>query len=158
MFDWKWMTKEDALTIANWEYEKPYDFYNMNEDSEDLDEFLNPFNWKHMCTAYMDGRLAGFAVFKRSDETNEVEVSLGLRPDLTGKGFGTAFVEATMDKAFENGHVDVLVINVAAFNERAISVYERTGFRKTAAYLQKTNQSSYPFVEMKKVSKMEISK
>ncbi|WP_026688994.1 GNAT family N-acetyltransferase [Alteribacter aurantiacus] len=157
MFEWNWMTKDDAIAIAKWEYEEPYHFYNMTEDEDDLEEWLNPFNWKHTLVAYKDGELVGFATF-RYKANNEVEVSLGMRPDLTGKGFGRQFVEQVNNEACHRYRATCLIVNVAAFNERAIAVYERAGYRKVAAFLQQTNHSNYPFVKLKKRIHMEASK
>ncbi|MDF2631339.1 MAG: family N-acetyltransferase, partial [Symbiobacteriaceae bacterium] len=37
---------------------------------------------------------------------------------------------------------------VATFNERAIRLYERVGFRRTRTYAQETNGATYEFQEM----------
>ena len=57
------------------------------------------------------------------------------------------------------GHVDVVrraltvfdevVLGVAAFNERAIRVYERCGFVRTGEYDQETNGGVHRFVRMR---------
>jgi [ribosomal protein S18]-alanine N-acetyltransferase len=38
--------------------------------------------------------------------------------------------------------------SVATFNERAILVYERAGFRRDTVYKHNTNSGEYPFVPM----------
>ncbi len=41
-FTFNEMKLEDAHQIASWHYEAPYDFYNWDQDPEDLAELLNP--------------------------------------------------------------------------------------------------------------------
>lgn len=84
-----------AQAIAGWHYDGPYSFYDMEQDPEDLAEFLEPANWPGRYFAVYDEeeRLTGFFCFTR-DETGCVHIGLGMRPDLTGRGLGLAFVEA----------------------------------------------------------------
>ncbi|HEY6285153.1 MAG TPA: GNAT family N-acetyltransferase [Ktedonobacteraceae bacterium] len=62
--------------------------------SRDLAELFNPQNWEESYYSVFneENELVGFFVFKRDNQT--VEVGLGLRPDLTGKGLGRAFLNA----------------------------------------------------------------
>lgn len=149
MFHWKWMTNEDALEIVAWEYEGKYAFYNIQNDVDDLDEFLNPFHWNHYAAVYENDNLAGFFTFTPLD-IHTVEIGLGLRPDLTGKGKGRDFVSFAEDTAVKWYDPKQLVVKVAQFNERAIHIYKQAGFSEKETFLQKTNDSEYPFVRMEK--------
>ncbi|HXX77756.1 MAG TPA: hypothetical protein VEI53_04645 [Ktedonobacteraceae bacterium] len=40
------MKQQDAHQIATWHYDKPYDFYDWDQDPEDLAELLNPQSWQ----------------------------------------------------------------------------------------------------------------
>ena len=133
---------EDAAVVDDWSYEPPYDFY----DGED-EPVLNPERF------YMvrDGdEIIGFYYFDAQDET--VEIGLGLRPDLTGKGLGLQFFLDGVSFAHGRFPDRRVTLNVAAFNERAITVYERAGFRRTGEHVRTFERwGEVPFVEMEEV-------
>ncbi len=72
------MKQEDAHQIASWHYEAPYDFYDSDQDPEDLAELLNPQSWQESYYSVFneENELVGLFVFKRDSQT--VEVGLGL--------------------------------------------------------------------------------
>ncbi len=107
---------------AAWRYPPPYDFY----DDDGL-PVRNPERFYSVRVE--DGTVAGFFYFEERGDA--VFYGLGLRPDLTGRGLGTAFVNAGLEFAQERFGRRRIVLDVAEFNERAIRVYERTGFRRT---------------------------
>ncbi|MEO6892377.1 MAG: GNAT family N-acetyltransferase [Ktedonobacteraceae bacterium] len=146
------MTEEDAHMIAAWHYTAPYDFYDMESDPEDLAEFLDAQNWPESYYAVHDEQdtLVGFFAYRRVN-TEEVEIGLGLKPELTGQGTGLAFIHAGM--AFAQAHFSAtrISLRVAAFNTRAIRVYEQAGFVSLETYMQTTNGGQYPFLHMRSV-------
>lgn len=149
MFEWKWMTNEVALEIVEWEYDGEYSFYDIQNDIDDLDEFLNPFKWNHYAAIYEDEKLVGYFTFNPSD-LHEVEIGLGLRPELTGKGKGYSFLQYAIDIALKWYEPKKLIVNVAEFNNRAIRVYEKSGFKRVSQFQQKTNGGEYPFVRLER--------
>jgi RimJ/RimL family protein N-acetyltransferase len=60
------------------------------------------------------------------------EVGIGLRPDLKGRGRGQSFLLAQLDYAAGQWQPTTFRLFVAAWNERAIRLYERLGFREVA--------------------------
>jgi ribosomal-protein-alanine N-acetyltransferase len=88
----------------------------------------------------------GFFQFERKGRS--VEVGLGLRPDLTGKRLGLGFMLAGLEFARRRFDPDGFQLSVATFNERAISVYERAGFRRGEVYVHHTNGADYLFLLM----------
>ena len=70
------------------------------------------------------------------------------RPDLTGRGLGQGFVEAGVEYAASALGATRFALAVAAFNRRAITVYERAGFREVRRYRHETNGGSHEFVWM----------
>jgi ribosomal-protein-alanine N-acetyltransferase len=116
------MKLEDAHQIASWHYEAPYDFYDVDRDPEDLAELFNPQSWQESYYSVFneENELVGLFVLKRESQT--VEVGLGLRPDLTGKGVGRAFLNAGLSFGQEHFPVEVWSLSVATFNTRAIHI------------------------------------
>jgi ribosomal-protein-alanine N-acetyltransferase len=93
------------------------------------------------------GDLVGHFSFKPKDE-RMVEIGLGLRPDLTGRGLGSSFLAAGLDFARQRFAPERFVLSVATFNERAIKVYERAGFARVRVYMHSTAGREWEFVEM----------
>lgn len=143
------MTQDEAGTIAQWHYPEPYSFYDWTADPDDLRELLEP---ERRGDAYWAVRgegneLVGYFDFKQEDERT-VEVGLGLRPDLTGRGLGASFLAAGLEFARERFAPARFVLSVATFNVRAITVYERAGFTPERIYLHSTNGREWEFLEM----------
>ena len=142
------MKQEDAQQIASWHYAAPYDFYDADQDQEDLAELLDPRSWQESYYSVFneENELVGLFVFKPDGQS--VEVGLGLRPDLTGKGLGQAFLTAGL--TFGQGHLSVREwsLSVATFNTRAIRVYERVGFTPLTTFMHRTNGGEYEFLRM----------
>ncbi len=143
------MTKEDAHRIASWHYEAPYDFYNMDHDPEDLAELLNPQSRKdtYFSVQSEQNELIGFFSYRRIN-SEVVEMGLGLRPDSTGKGFGSAFVRSGVTFAQTHFSATQVRLSVATFNRRAIRVYQQAGFVLEETFMHQTNGSEYEFLSM----------
>jgi len=75
-------------------------------------------------------------------------IGLGLRPDLTGRGLGLAFVGAGMDFARQSFSPGRFLLSVALFNQRARRVYEKAGFELIRAHVVETNGGQHEFIDM----------
>jgi [ribosomal protein S18]-alanine N-acetyltransferase len=123
-----------------WRYEPPYEFYD-----EDAEPVLNPE--RHFDARDEDGRLIGFYYFEW--KVDALEIGLGLRPDLTGRGLGLEFMRTGLEFARERCEPERIILNVAAFNRRAITVYERAGFRITGRHMRHFERwGDVEFIEM----------
>ncbi|MBU9674494.1 GNAT family N-acetyltransferase [Planococcus sp. CP5-4] len=143
------MTQEQAENIAaNWRYQGEYSFYDMEADPEDLEEFLDPEKREGVYFVVLSrNELIGFYSFQRPDK-DTVDIGLGMKPELTGKGNGAAFLAAGLRFAETRYRPKNITLSVAAFNQRAISLYEKLGFRKVESFVQATNGGQYDFVKM----------
>ena len=144
------MAQTDAETVAGWHYPEPFSFYDWTADEDDLAELLDPGLRADAYYAVEDdrGALVGYFSFKPDGRT--LVVGLGLRPDLTGRGLGSSFLDAGLDYGRERFEPDGFSLAVATFNERAIKVYERAGFERVRAYTHTTNGKEWEFVEMRR--------
>jgi RimJ/RimL family protein N-acetyltransferase len=118
---------EDLAELATWRYASPYDFYN-----GDQEPVKNPERF--FIARDGDGALVGFYYFEPKDDA--LEYGLGLRPDLTGRGLGLEFFRDGLEFGRERYLAGRVRLFVAAFNERAIKVYERAGFRETGRHMR----------------------
>jgi [ribosomal protein S18]-alanine N-acetyltransferase len=135
-------TPEVLAERAAWKYPPPYDFYD--------DDGIPPKNPELFYGACDEGgAVVGFYFF--APRGDALFYGLGLRPDLTGRGLGLEFLEAGIDFAEERFGRRRLVLDVAEFNERAIRVYERAGFRRTGSKLRSFQRwGEVPFVDMER--------
>lgn len=164
-FTFELLSEADARALLGWEYEGAYAVYNFRSDygPEDpydtLEELLDqrsPYYAVHDAR----GELVGFWAFGTSAEVTgerlpgvyredrSLTVGLGLRPDLTSKGLGLAFVRAGLAFAKRQFAPSGFRLFVFPWNERAIKVYEQVGFRRVGMVMQKTLEGERPFVEM----------
>jgi RimJ/RimL family protein N-acetyltransferase len=130
----------EIAEIDSFRYDSPYEFYNGNDDP-----VLNPERF--FAARDEDGKLIGFFYFETKGDA--LEIGLGLRPDLTGHGFGLEFTRAGLAFGRERFRPRRIVLNVAEFNERAIKVYERAGFRQTGRHVRTFERwGDVPFIDM----------
>ena len=142
------LSQDDAEAIAEWRYPEPYSFYDWTADPDDLRELLEPARRGDAYWAVRDeaDELVGHFSFK--PKGGAVEIGLGLRPDLTGRGLGASFLAAGLEFARERFAPERFVLSVATFNERAITVYERAGFVRERVYMHTTNGAEWEVLEM----------
>jgi RimJ/RimL family protein N-acetyltransferase len=127
------MTQGYARAISLWTYDGLYSFY--NHSAEPIDGFMDGTHYA--CTNHA-GDLIGFFCFGDDARVPTVEndvyddgfldIGLGLRPDLCGKGYGLPFLTRGLDYAEQTLSTRSFRLSVAAFNERAVKVYEKAGF------------------------------
>jgi RimJ/RimL family protein N-acetyltransferase len=131
---------EEMAEIDMYSYDPPYDFYDGRDDPVQNPE-------RFFAAHDAAGELVGFYYFETKGDA--LEIGLGLRPDLTGLGHGAEFLRQGVEFGRRLFDATRIILNVAAFNERAIKVYERAGFRETGRHVRKfTRWGEVPFVEM----------
>ncbi|MRG87840.1 GNAT family N-acetyltransferase [Salinibacillus xinjiangensis] len=132
------MKQSMAKTILSWKYEQPYDFYNNEETEEALQELLDG---SYFAIMNETGNLFGFYCVGKSAQVppgrpfgvyqnRAVDIGFGMNPTHTGKGKGVEFCTFILQQ-IEDQHQGIpLRLTVATFNQRAIHLYEKLGFRK----------------------------
>jgi ribosomal-protein-alanine N-acetyltransferase len=143
------MSTEEAEAIASWRYDGLYSFYDADADADDLALLLSPQTRENRYFSAVDddGSLVGFFEFKGGGGES-LELGLGLRPDLTGRGHGLEFLRAGMAFARARFAPVEFRLSVATFNERAIRVYERAGFVPLRTFDHATAGGVHQFLEL----------
>lgn len=147
------MNQEEAEDIAyNWKYPGELSFYDMTEDEEDLEEFINPeIRGQNTFTVEKPGIKGIFAFFMYDLLDNETaEFGLGINPKYIGNGYGYELLEYIEWSFYTKKGVNRLIIAVAEFNKRAIKLYNKSGFNVVGQFENKTNGGVYSFLKMEK--------
>lgn len=150
------MDELNAKQISNWKYENSYSIYSMDGSDECISELLNGSYYlvkdeKEVIGFYCFGQAAQVPAgyLHGAYESNEViDIGLGMRPDLCGRGLGYEFIIKGIEFAKALFGVDRLRLTVADFNERAVRVYERAGFKKMMDFNRTNGQGTTRFIVM----------
>ncbi len=151
------ITDEHARAFLSWRYEEPYALYNSDPGSfeEDLEEYLDPANG-YFSILDERGELLGSCCLGQGgqvrggvyEDPSALDVGIGLRPDLTGKGTGTRVLEAILAFAQERYAPTEFRATVAAFNERSLRVCEKAGFRRDRTFVRRDASGEQEFVQL----------
>ncbi|MBM7587148.1 ribosomal-protein-alanine N-acetyltransferase [Bacillus pakistanensis] len=143
------MSQTQAEDIAyHWHYDGEYSFYDFEADPEDLAEFLDPKGRGHAYyVVKKENQIIGFFSFNE-DKDHSVDIGLGIKPEWTGRGYGFNFLKAGLKYAVSKFNPQKMTLSVATFNQRAIKVYEKAGFKPVEIFMQDTNGSRFEFLKM----------
>jgi ribosomal-protein-alanine N-acetyltransferase len=83
-------------------------------------------------------------------EGQDLWLSIGLKPELTGQGLGEEFVSECIVFARSHYKLDkqTIKLEVALFNKRAIQVYQRAGFAELGKVKKNTHVGEMEFLQM----------
>lgn len=131
------MTESEARSIAAWQYEGEFSGYNAETDDDieqTVRDFLNPAFAYH-AVWHDDHGLAGFCCYGEDAQVpggdyadDALDIGLGLRPDLVGRGLGVAFLRAVLEHARTTRAEVPYRATTAAFNFRSRRLFEGAGF------------------------------
>ena len=151
-FTFRPAVEADISAFLTWCYEPPYEVYNL--DTEDTDKLVRYFLDPQIhCTAVTDesGELVAYCTFGPDGQVPggnyadpALGIGLGVCPDLTGQGRGLGYVSAVLEFARRTFAPPALRVTVAAFNVRALRVWERAGFRRVQTFERRPD--GMPFV------------
>ncbi len=166
-FTFSLMTEADVEVVNTWRYEAPYDVYNpfsdeANEGEEPYSTELLDRGSPYYAVHNEQGELVGYICYGTAGQPwgvsepalyvddNVMVIGLALRPDLTGKGLGLNFVNAGLAFAQEQFAPSLFRLYVMPFNQRAIRVYERAGFKNMGKISVHNMHGTVEFVEMER--------
>ena len=151
------MTKRLAQTIGQWEYPPPYTMYSLTSDPNIVEELMDGSYWAviddrgdlqgYYCVGPNARVLGGESVYGELLDENVLDIGLGMNPNYVGTGNGRSFVTAVLEFAAAKQPVQRFRLTVAAFNRRAIRVYEALGFRSVGQFPAR-HQHNVVFVVM----------
>ncbi len=142
------ITRAYAKEYLSWQYEPPYDFYTIAPKywEREMGEIFQPAPEDSYYAVLRDGKMAGYFELHHREET--VEIGVALRPELTGKGYGRAFLACVLEQAWARYQPQKFALRVAAWNERAQRLYRAAGFRETGRAIRQANGKDTQFILM----------
>ncbi|KFM99824.1 N-acetyltransferase [Bacillus clarus] len=132
------LTEEEAKEINTWKYEEPYSLYSFSGSGEAIEELLDGTYYGY-CNER--GELIGYFCFGENAQVpggreanlyvgeDVVDIGLGMKPELTGKGMGKSFFQAGIAFTAKEFNSKMFRLSVATFNKRAIALYKNIGFQ-----------------------------
>lgn len=134
-----------ALAIVTWRYPPPYDVYSMVDDPLTTAAFLCHAESGYYQLRDAGGVLVAFCCFGADAQVPggdyaapALDLGIGIRPDLAGRGEGMRYLGAVLAFARQRFQPPALRLTVAAFNQRAYRLYRRAGFHELQRF-----QSTY---------------
>ncbi len=152
------MQYSEATQISKWIYKEPYSIYSMDGSDDCINELIHANYYSvtdennHLIGYYCFGESAQvpagkqFGVYDSNDLT---DIGLGINPDLCDQGLGLNFLCKGLDFARNNLSAKRFRLTVAAFNQRAINVYQKTGFENSDSFTRLTENSKTEFLVMR---------
>lgn len=130
------LDRPTAQSIATWRYPPPYESYNLADAPYTAALFVAMRERGYFQLRDERGELVAFCCFGEEarvpggdyDEP-ALDVGIGVRPDLTGRGLGRRYLDAALAFGQARYTPPALRLTVAAFNTRAIRLYTGAGFR-----------------------------
>src|SRR5215472_8179555 len=146
------MTPAYAADIVTWQYQPPYDCYDMTS--------ANPAFIADPASGFfaLVGRkeLIGFRSFGVDGQVpggdyddSALDTGGGLRPNLTGRGLGRRAITTGLEFGRLQFAPPAFRVTVASFNERALRVVRSLGFRDVSSFRALTDGSSFEVLVLK---------
>jgi [ribosomal protein S18]-alanine N-acetyltransferase len=144
-----------AREIAFWRYEAPYRIYEHDEsEREAAVEYLT--DKKNQVFAVLsEGELIGFRSFGPDGQVpggeytdDYLDTGGGLRPDLTGRGLGMKVLEQGLRFGAARFGTERFRVKIAAFNERALKVSRRLGFKEIQRFSRPSDGQEFAILTL----------
>lgn len=149
-FTFKPIDEASVRAILSWRYESPYDIYDLDSaGEEEIKFFLDSQNGYYSLTDEQ-GELVAYCCFGLEGQVpggdygaDALDIGLGMRPDLTGQGRGYLFVKAVLDFGRKSFNPTAFRVTIAEFNQRALRVWQRAGFRPVQMFQRKPDGTAF---------------
>jgi len=148
----------DALITIAWRYPAPYSAYNLDpQDPKILAALLRP-DYNYHAILQNDGVIGFFLlgpdarVRGGTYDDAALDIGFGLRPDLTGRGRGSAYFNAVLRYIEAQTPGRALRATVVDWNERAKRLCQRAGFRVIGQFVAQHEDKKEEYVMLLKAS------
>jgi RimJ/RimL family protein N-acetyltransferase len=142
-------THADAEKIAGWRYPIPYHIYNWNGHTEGFRREADNYRVAKsngVATAFLcwgtEAQVKGFAY-----DDSCVDIGWGLRPDLTGGGFGKQLIADAVRSVTASVQPKRLRATIAQFNARCQRAAEHQGFSQMDTFTRPTDKLAFVVME-----------
>lgn len=151
------MIFEDAMKVSYWKYEEPYSMYSLNVSFDNLKilmcgDYYSVKNTENILVGYYCiGNSARVHIGKVSSIYNNesfMDLSLGLKPDLIGKGLGYEFVKSILFMLKCDFPKKKIRCTIDSFNKSAIKICNKLGFRETDRFSKFTGKGKIEYIVM----------
>lgn len=145
-------TKDDIEQLFAWRYPPPYAVYNLGEGptAANFSYYLDP-RYRFHVMVDQAGVVVAFCSFGEDGQVpsgdysaDALDIGLGLRPDRTDQGNGSAYVNQVVAFALATFAPPALRVTIAAFNRRAQRVWQHAGFVEVSRFGRERDQM--PFI------------
>jgi ribosomal-protein-alanine N-acetyltransferase len=143
------LTDDDLAEIEGWRYEGPWSVY-------DSDGRLDP-DLGYWAVEGADGRLMGFGclgadarVPGMAGAEGVVDVGVGMRPDLVGRGSGARFASAFLEFAAGRVTAPRFRVVVKDWNAHSLRLVQRLGFVRTGTHQVRRDGASEVYVVLER--------
>lgn len=145
------ITPSQIYAISVWRYPSPYEIYNLEypPSAEDITYWLDPAYCVHSIVN-RSGLLVAFCSFGQDGQVPggdyshpALDIGLGVRPDLTGKGLGHFFAKAVCSFACDSFSPQALRVTIASKNARAQRVWSKAGFHPVEQFIATHTDMSF---------------
>ena len=144
------MTRKYANEISSWTYQGEFAIYSFQQNSDTLNELMNG---EYFACVDEQKDLIGYFCFGKSAQIPTIEdnvytmgpldIGLGLKPELCGKGLGAAFMGSGMEYARKSYGAAGFRLTVACFNMRAMNLYKKLGFEISEDVTHKNSRARF---------------
>jgi len=161
---------EDAFEMSKWGVHQSFLFGDYNFDNYDREDFRYWYKQKTVrqnryYSVYEGKRLIGYFGIKNISKVfKKSTLGIVLDPNLLGFGYGTEILSVFLPYYFNKFRMRKIDLEVADYNYRAISLYEKMGFERVGYCLKRfyldtcqiSKDEIYPYLKSFEFSENEV--